>query len=95
MREFMRKAGIRKEDGSTPRVHDLRHTFAVHSLEKMVSEGKDIYCALPTLSTYLGHRGVESTEKYLRLTEESFRSIIDGMEIYYGGLFPEVCHDED
>lgn len=94
LRQFMKKASIHKEDGRIPRVHDLRHTFAVHSLEKMVSEGRDIYCALPTLSTYLGHRGIESTEKYLRLTQESFRSIISGMESYYGDLFPEVCHDE-
>lgn len=95
LREFMRKAEIHKENGTQPRVHDLRHTFSVHSLEKMVSEGRDIYCALPILSTYLGHRGIESTEKYLRLTEESFKSVIYEMGSYYGDLFPEVNHNED
>lgn len=95
LREFMRKAEIHKENGAQPRVHDLRHTFSVHSLEKMVSEGRDIYCSLPALSTYLGHRGIESTEKYLRLTEESFKSVIYGMGSYYGDLFPEVNYNEE
>ena len=95
LRGFMNQAGIYKEDGKPPRVHDLRHTFAVHSLGKMVSEGRDIYCALPTLSTYLGHRGIESTEKYLRLTEESFESVVKGMATYYDNVLPEVSHDKE
>lgn len=95
LRGFMNQAGIYKEDGKPPRVHDLRHTFAVHSLEKMVSEGRDIYCALPTLSTYLGHRGIESTEKYLRLTKESFESVVNGMATYYDNVLPEVSHDKE
>lgn len=64
-----------KLDNTGPRIHDLRHTFACHSLDKMIKEGRDPYCALPYLSTYLGHKGIESTEKYLRLTEEHFNEI--------------------
>lgn len=94
-RKFMTKAGIYRADGTPPRVHDIRHTFAVHSLEKMVFEGRDIYCALPYLSTYLGHRGIESTEKYLRLTKEAFESVLNCMERYYLGVFPEVINDEE
>jgi len=92
LRGYMRKARIYKKDGTPPRIHDLRHTFAVHSLEKMVSEGRDIYCALPVLSEYLGHRGIESTEKYLRLTNESFDALLETMENYYTDVFPEVNH---
>lgn len=94
-RKFMFKAKIFREDGTTPRVHDVRHTFSVYSLEKMVAEGKDIYCALPILSTYLGHRGIESTEKYLRMTTEAYSSVIDTMEPLYQGVFPEVIRNED
>lgn len=94
LREFMRKANISKENGKPPRIHDLRHTFAVHSLEKMVAEGRDIYCSLPILSTYLGHQGIESTEKYLRLTKESFSTLIERMENYYTDVFPEVNHGQ-
>lgn len=77
----------RKGDDTGPRLHDLRHTFACHSLDNMIQHGKDSYCALPYLSTYLGHRGIESTEKYLRLTEEHFKEITDaGSYIYEGNL---------
>lgn len=94
-RKFMKLAGIYKEDGKTPRVHDIRHTFAVHSLEKMVSEGRDIYCALPILSTYLGHRGIESTEKYLRMTSEAYETVLETVADFYQNVFPEVTDDEE
>lgn len=89
-KQFMKIAGIFSTDEVGPRVHDIRHTFAVHALEKMVADGQDIYCALPILSTYLGHRDIESTEKYLRLTEEAFSQIIDSVTPLYEGVFPEV-----
>lgn len=89
-KDFMKKAGIFADNEVGPRVHDLRHTFAVHSLEKMVRDGQDIYCALPILCTYLGHRDIESTEKYLKLTEEAFGQIIDSVTPLYNGVFPEV-----
>ena len=76
------------------RLDFLRHSFAVHSLEKMISDGKDIYCALPILCTYLGHKGIESTEKYLRLTKESFSNIINATEHLYADVFPEVNSNE-
>lgn len=78
------EAGIkRKPDNTGPRFHDLRHTFACHCLDKMIKDGKDPYCALPYLSTYLGHKGIESTEKYLRLTEEHFKEITDAGHYIY------------
>ena len=68
----------------------LRHTFAVHALEKMDREGCDLYYALPILSTYLGHGSIRSTEKYLRLTFETRDSITDSMSGIYHDIFPEV-----
>lgn len=56
-------------------VHSLRHTFSVHSLEKMLSEGQDVYCSLPILSRYLGHSNITSTEYYLRLTKENYENV--------------------
>lgn len=94
-RKFMKQAGILRDCGTTPRVHDIRHTFAVHALEKMVLENRDIYCSLPILSTFLGHRGIESTEKYLRLTTEAYDSVIVTMEDFYHDIFPEVSNHED
>ena len=62
-----------------PRVHDIRHTSAVHSLENLVKNGVDIYCALPILSTFLGHKTIKGTEKYVRMVQEIYPDII-GME---------------
>lgn len=94
-RDILWKAGIITSSSSAkPRIHDLRHTFAVHSLEKMVYEGQDIYCALPILQTYMGHRDVESTEKYLRLTSEVYSNILNLTSEIYQDVFPEVLEDE-
>lgn len=73
----------RKADNTGPRLHDLRHTFACHCLDKMVRSGADPFCALPYLSSYMGHKGIESTEKYLRLTEDHFREITDACHHIY------------
>lgn len=77
-------------NGRYPRVHDLRHTFSVHALEQMVSRGQDPYCALPILSAYLGHKGIESTEKYLRLTKQYFKNMLHYNEEDAEKIFPEV-----
>ena len=66
--------------GNGPRVHDLRHTFAVHSLRKAVKNGEDINSMLKYLSVYLGHSGVISSENYLRLTADVYPDIICKME---------------
>lgn len=94
-KQFMKEANIFPDGSVGPRVHDVRHTFSVHALEKMVANGMDIYCTLPILSTYLGHRGIESTEGYLRLTEEAYSGIINSMVPLYNGVFPEVTFVEE
>ncbi len=76
--------------GRGPRLHDLRHTFAVHSLNQMVRQGMDIYCALPILSTYLGHASVTATGKYLRLTEEAYPDILDKINRTCAYVFPDM-----
>lgn len=77
-------------NGKYPRVHDLRHTFSVHALEQMINKGMDPYCSLPILSTYLGHKGIESTEKYLRLTKQYFIDILQCSHEDAEKIFPEV-----
>jgi len=92
--QHLKRTGIQNEKGLFPRIHDLRHTFSVHSLEKMVQEGMDMNCVLPILSVYLGHCGIESTESYLRLTKESFEKVVNTVAPFYKGIFPEVANDE-
>ena len=76
--------------GKGPRLHDFRHTFAVHSLRKLVAEGQDLYVTLPILCGYLGHKSIASTQLYLRLTAEVYPELTEQFEKHFGSVFPEV-----
>jgi integrase len=56
--------------GSRPRVHDLRHSFAVGTLLRWYREGIDPSTRLLHLSTFLGHADPASTAVYLTITPE-------------------------
>lgn len=71
-----------------PRVHDIRHSCAVHSLVKLVKEEVDIYCALPILSTFLGHKTIIGTERYVRLVQEMYPEIIKMQDAVTSFIFP-------
>jgi len=51
-----------------PRVHDLRHNFAVHRLLKWYQNDDDVQSKLILLSTFMGHAEISSTEVYLTIT---------------------------
>lgn len=72
------------------RVHDLRHTFAVHSLAKMAEEGIDLYCMLPVLSAYLGHQSFQATNNYVRLTAQMYPELIRDVDTISYDLFPKI-----
>ncbi len=65
-------AGVRRTDGARyqPRLHDLRHTFAVHRLTAWYRQGADVQRLLYHLSVYLGHARPAHTQVYLTLTPE-------------------------
>ena len=88
---ILAEAGICPCSGKRISLHSFRHTFACKALDGMVKAGKDPYCALPYLSAYLGHANVESTEHYLRLTEDRFSSVTDAGNSIYGGI---LSHEE-
>jgi integrase/recombinase XerD len=56
--------------GRRPRVHDLRHTFAVRQLIAWHRAGEDVNAKLPVLSAYLGHLSIEGTYWYLTAVPE-------------------------
>lgn len=90
-RELLWMAGISHGGkGKGPRLHDLRHSFCVHTLAKQVREGVDLYCALPILSAYLGHTSVAATQHYLRLTAEANPELIQNVSNVCSYIFPEV-----
>ena len=62
--DLRRTAGIHGDGGGRPipRLHDLRHSFAVHSLTAWYRQGADVQRLLPVLSTYLGHADLAGTQ---------------------------------
>jgi integrase len=71
-RSLRAHAGICRGDGARrqPRLHDLRHTFAVHRLTSWYRQGADGQRLLPLLSVYLGHVHLGATQGYLRMMPE-------------------------
>jgi len=75
--------------GRGPRLHDIRHTYATHCLQRWVKEGKDLTAALPVLSAYLGHNSLDGTQRYLRLTAELYPDITARIETHFGTIIPQ------
>lgn len=94
-KKLLEEAGIPcASSGKLPRLHDLRHTFAVHALEGMVDKGIDTYVSIPYLEEYMGHRNIKCTEKYLRLTAESYDRIINALLPLYNDMLKGGDEDE-
>jgi integrase/recombinase XerD len=77
-------AGVLNHRGRPPRIHDLRHSFAVAVLQRAYETRRDPQATLPRLSRYMGHVGFQSTHYYLKLTEplrlaanDRFRRFLD------------------
>ena len=69
-RRLVDTAGIGANAPSAPRLHDLRHTFAVRTLLDWYRAGEDVQAKMPSLSTYLGHREPACTYWYLSAAPE-------------------------
>ena len=65
---IVRKLGYRNPTGPGPRLHDLRHTFAVRSLETCGNDLQSVLRHMRALSTYLGHVDINNTYWYLEAT---------------------------
>ena len=69
-----------------PRLHDLRHGFAVRALESVESmDSKDIGRHMLALSTYLGHASVANTHWYLEATPVLLGKVSDATERLHAG----------
>lgn len=71
-----------------PRVHDLRHNFAVTCLKKWVLLGEELTTIIPYLAAYMGHTDFRGTQYYLRLTAELYPDIISKTEAEFGYVIP-------
>lgn len=86
-RRLRSHAGVEREGGPRrqPRLHDLRHTAAVHRLIAWYRGGANLQNLLPKLVTYLGHVDLSATQRYLTMTPELLREASLRFEHYAMG----------
>jgi site-specific recombinase XerD len=72
---LLRQCNIHHSKRNGPRIHDIRHTFAVHRLLAWYRDGQDVNARLPWLATYMGHVDIHSTQVYLRATPELIEQV--------------------
>ncbi len=82
-RHLLDRCGIPHDKHAGPRIHDLRHTFAVHRLLAWYQDGQDVNARLPWLATYMGHVDIHSTQVYLRATPELTEEVARRFHDYY------------
>lgn len=68
-RTVVKALGIRTPSGAIPRLHDLRHSYAVHRVAQWYREGVDVNTRLAALSGYLGHTSPQHSAHYLQANE--------------------------
>jgi len=76
--------------GKGPRIHDLRHTFAVLRLLSWYESNADLGAKLPLLATYLGHVGMVTSQVYLHMTRDLVGEVIRREMDRFGDLITEV-----
>lgn len=76
-----------------PCMHCFRHTFAFKSFAKAEAAGRSLNDSVPFLSTYLGHKNLDETEKYLKFSSTMYPNAMRLFENYIGDVFPEVTYE--
>jgi integrase len=69
------KAGVRAKTVRRPRLHDLRHTFAVRALQGSPAGRNRCGAHMAALATYMGHVNIYATYWYLEATAELMRDV--------------------
>lgn len=80
------RAGLSDRGPRRPRIHDLRHSFVLWTLEEWYREGADVERRLPLLSTYLGHVDPSATYWYMTTTPELLGAAAKMLEDRLGEL---------
>jgi integrase len=70
IKSLFNRAGVRDPQGRCPRVHDIRHSYAVETLMRCYRQGGDVQTHLPKIALYMGHVNIVSTAYYLHFIPE-------------------------
>jgi len=82
-RRMLEQCGISGSNHANPRIHDLRHTYAVHRLLAWYQDGQDLNTRLAILATYMGHVDIRSTQVYLQPTVELLEHVSNRFHDHY------------
>jgi integrase/recombinase XerD len=86
LQPLLQKCRIATAKGKPPRIHDLRHSFAVNALLRWYRAGADVEAKLPLLATCLGHGSAVSTHYYLHFVEPLRTAASERFAKHYGAL---------
>jgi site-specific recombinase XerD len=81
-----------------PRIHALRHTACQHAFIRLAKNGEDLYCNLHKITVFMGHKHVNDTEYYLRLTEEQYPELfgkVVGITGAISGIMEKGLRNDD
>jgi integrase/recombinase XerD len=84
-RTLLRSAGVKPSGNRWPRIHDIRHTFAVRALESSPQGRQRVGQHMLALATYMGHVNINATYWYLESTPELMRDIAAASENFVQG----------
>lgn len=92
-RRYLADADIPHFPGG-PRIHSLRHGFAVQNLRRWAVAGADLAAMLPYLSAYMGHADLRGTQYYLQLIAEAHPEVAAMTQAMFGYLIPDPAAPE-
>ncbi len=93
IRQLFQRAGVRDGQGRRPRIHDLRHSFAVQALMRFYRRGEEVQSRLPHLALYMGHVSIVSTAYYLHFIPALAALASERLAQQCGHVIEEVPHD--
>jgi integrase/recombinase XerD len=93
LRVVFRQAGIRTKLGRVARTHDLRHTYAIHTLLRWYRTGVDVQAKLPALCAAMGHVSIASTAYYLSFVAPVAEAASDRFERHCHRLLTGITRD--
>ena len=78
-----------------PRLHDLRHTFVVHNIDKAIKQNRNVNQILPILKTQLGHTSLSSLAYYFHINKDILGTVNKISEEELGYLIPSIGEDNE
>lgn len=93
-KEVLKRANIKRNDNG-PRLHDLRFTYLLHTIEKFRKEGKDVDAILPLLQAQLGHQSLEALSYYVHLNTDVLNELCKISEQKFNYLIPEGIEKDE